>query len=151
MTKRPYSLPTRLFHRIGRRGAALLFFFILDFFNGWSLLDPLPESRQSHGTQWLASVLPLEAWGAIWLFVGLLCLIGALIRTDVVAWVAAMSIKVMWGLLWLLGWMLDGVERGWVFAAFWLALAALVALLAGWAEPGDHGRRPMWIRQPKQR
>jgi hypothetical protein len=138
-----------LWRRVGRRGSALLFFATLDFIYGWSLFDPDSSALAHPGYRWLASVLPLAAWGAVWLFVGALCLIGAFVHEDSIAWVAAMSIKVMWGVLWFLGWSLAGVDRGWVSAAVWLPMAALVALLAGWPEPGN-GRRPLWTRTSRQ-
>lgn len=131
--------------RVGRRGAALLFFATLDVIFGWSLLDPTSSVATSPGYRWLAGVFPLEVWGGLWLLVGLLCLTGAFIHEDSIAWVAAMSIKVMWGVLWFLGWWFAGIERGWVAAAVWLPMAALVALLAGWPEPGG-ARRAMWTR-----
>jgi hypothetical protein len=139
----------RLVRRIGRRGAALMFFAVLDLLYGWWLLDPLESTVRAAGYRWLASVLPLSAWGLIWLLVGVLCLVGTVVHEDSMAWVAAMAIKVMWGTLWILGWWLADVPRGWAQAGFWLPLAALVALLAGWAEPGD-GRRPLWARTSRQ-
>lgn len=138
----------RLHERVGRRGGALLFFALLDVIYGWSLLDPTSSVAANPGFRWVASVFPLPVWGVIWLVVGALCLIGAFVHTDWMAWVAAMAIKTMWGSLWFCGWLLAGVERGWVSAAVWLPMAALVALLAGWPEPGNV-RRPMWT--PRQR
>lgn len=139
-----------LARRVGRRGAALLFFATLDFIYGWSLLDPTSTATASPGYVWLASVLPVQVWGLAWTVVGAFCLVGAFVREDSIAWVAAMAIKVMWGVLWFCGWLLAGVERGWVSAAVWLPMAALVALLAGWPEPGD-GRRPLWTRTSRPR
>lgn len=142
--RRP-GLVIRVLRRVGRRGSALLFFTTLDVIYGMSLLAPTSSVTTTSGYRWLASVFPLQVWGGIWLLVGVLCLVGAFVHEDSVAWVAAMSIKVMWGALWFLGWAIAGVERGWVSATVWLAMAALVALLAGWPEPGN-GRRPMWTR-----
>ncbi|MCW2768479.1 MAG: hypothetical protein JWO11_4438 [Nocardioides sp.] len=139
----------RLLRRVGKRGAALLCLACIELIYGSALLDPLAPEAASPGYRWLASVLPLQVWGGIWLFVGVLCLIGSVVHEDSVAWVAAMSIKVMWGLLWLLGWWLVDVPRGWRSAAVWLPMAAVVALLASWAEPGSR-RRPMWTGRPRQ-
>lgn len=138
-----------LTRRVGRRGSALLLFATLDLIFGWSLLDPTPTVLASPGYRWLGSVLPVQVWGALWTVVGLLCLIGAFLREDSPAWVAAMAMKVMWGVLWFCGWWLADLERGWVSAAVWLPMAALVALLAGWPEPGDE-RRPLWTPRRKQ-
>lgn len=132
--------------RLGRRGSALLFFATLDVIYGWSLLDPTSSVTANDGYRWVASLFPLQVWGVIWLFVGLLCLIGAFVHEDSIAWVAAMAIKVMWGTVWFCGWAIAGVERGWVSAAVWLPMAALVALLAGWPEPGA-GKAALWSRR----
>jgi hypothetical protein len=120
--------------RIGRRGAALLFFAFLDLVYCWSLLDPPASARRSPSFVFLAGVAPLWAWAAAWGGVGVTCLVFALRREDAPAFTAAIGLKVMWGLLFAGGWLFAGLERGYVSAAVWLAFASLVGLLAGWPE-----------------
>lgn len=122
-------------HRVGRRGAALLFFAFLDLVYCWSLLDPPRSTRDNAAYAFLASILPLWTWGLVWGAVGIVCLISAFRRHDEVAYTAAIAVKVLWGLLFTGGWLFADVERGYVSAAVWLALALLVALIAGWPEP----------------
>lgn len=121
---------------IGRRGCALLFFSLLDLVYAASLVNA-PENG---AYRFLAGVLPLPVWAGLWAAVGLLCAIQAFMRSDRAAFAAASLIKVVWGIIQLLGWVLAGVERGYVSAAIWLALAAFVHVIAGWPEPPRRGR-----------
>lgn len=130
--------------RIGRRGAALLFLAFLDVIYCHALLFPSETARNSVSYQFLASVLPLWVWAAIWGGVGLVCLVSALRRHDQPGFVAAIGLKVLWGGVYLGGWMFGDVQRGYVSAAIWLAFAAFVGLLAGWPEP--NGKGPAWTR-----
>lgn len=125
----------RLRYRVGRRGAALLFFAFLDLVYGASFFAPPRSARSAPALMWIAAVLPLWAWGLIWTGVGLLLLVYAFRTKDAVAWAVAMALKVVFGLLFVAGQVLADLERGYVSAAVWLALAALVWLLSGWPEP----------------
>jgi uncharacterized membrane protein YedE/YeeE len=102
------DLLRRLCRRIGRRGAALLFFAFLDLVYGLSLLNPPATARPSPTLVFIAHVMPLAVWGGLWTAVGLVCLTG---------------------------WWIAGLERGWLAAAIWLAMAAWVMIIASWAEP----------------
>jgi hypothetical protein len=121
--------------RVGRRGSALLFFAVLDLIYGFSLFNPTPTAAANPGFVFIAGIAPLRVWGGLWLAVGLVCLAGAFVREDSFAWAAAMALKVLWGTVFLCGWLLTGLERGYVSAAIWLCAAALVALLGSWPEP----------------
>ncbi|MEU7741967.1 hypothetical protein [Nonomuraea sp. NPDC049158] len=123
-------------HRVGRRGCALLFFALLDLIYAASLLS----APTSGSYRFLADILPLAAWAGLWAAVGLLCLAQAFMRTDRAAFAAAMLIKVVWGLVQFFGWLIAGLDRGYVSAVIWLALAAFVHVIAGWPEPARQGR-----------
>lgn len=119
--------------RIGRRGAALLFFALLDSVWCYGLLTlPRPPTEVY---AWMAQILPLWGWAACWAAVGAICLVFAPLRYDTPAFVAAISIKIAWGLLSLFGWLSGVVERGYVSAVIWLAFAAFVFLVAGGIPP----------------
>lgn len=125
---------------VGRRGAVLLFLALLDFVYAFSLCRP--ASPLTAQTQFLVDVAPLDAFALAWAVVGILCLAGAFFRRrwpwfDVWPFLGAIMIKIFWAVMLGLAWMVAGVERGWVSAAVWLALAALVVALAGWPEPAD--------------
>lgn len=118
-------------HRIGRRGCALLFFSLLDIIYALSLIS----APTTGSYRFLANMLPLPAWAAIWAAVGLLCATQAFLLSDRAAFAAASLIKVVWGVMQLIGWLTADLDRGYVSAVIWLALAAFVAVIAGWPEP----------------
>lgn len=130
--------------QVGRRGAALLFFAALDIVYCHALLFPSRRARDSDSLQYLARILPLWVWAAIWGTVGVLCLVQAFRRKDSLAFSVAIGVKVLWGLVSLFGWLLGGVDRGYVTAAIWLAFAGFVAIIASWPEPINGRGRPRW-------
>jgi hypothetical protein len=126
---------------VGRRGACLLFFALLDFVYGLSLSQP--AAAMAPTTRFVASIAPLPWWAGLWISVGVICLAGAFAhRLDRAAFCAAAGIKTLWGGVLLLGWAISDVTRGWVSAAVWCAFAALVVVLAGWPEPITFADRP---------
>lgn len=132
--------------RVGHRGSALMFFAALDLVYCASLLDPPMAERRSAALTWLASVLPLWVWGTAWGVVGVVCLWHAFRRRDQVAFAAAIGIKVMWALVSLAGWLVGGVNRGYVSATVWLAFAGFVAIIASWPEPTPGWKERTWTR-----
>jgi hypothetical protein len=128
-------LARRVGRRIGRRGAFLLFLAVLDLLYSFSLAHPPAESLRSPTVVFIGDVLPLEAWAALWASVGVVCLVGAFGRKDRWAFAAAMFLKVLWGGTFLAGWLIAGLDRGWVSAGIWLPMAVLVYIIATWAEP----------------
>lgn len=130
----------RLRQRVGRRGASLLFFALLDFVYCQGLLFPSREARASSSFDFFADVLPLWVWGAMWGLVGLVCLVFAFRKHDQPAFASAMGLKVLWCGMYVGAQWTGAVERGYIAAAIWLALAALVGLLSSWPEPLPEGR-----------
>jgi hypothetical protein len=115
--------------RVGRRGAALMFFVVLDAIYAVALLTaprPLPPF---YG--WMDQVMPLTAWAICWAAVGLTCLWYAFRAYDTPAFMAAVAVKVGWGLWSLFGWVVGGVDRAWIWAVIWLGFAGFVYLIAG--------------------
>ena len=122
-------------HRVGRRGACLLFFALLDAIYAASLTS----APASDTYQFLDSLMPLTWWAGVWACVGGMCVIQAFQHTDRVAFAAASALKVVWGLAQLIGWAFGDIPRGYVAATIWLALAAFVQVIAGWQEPSRRG------------
>lgn len=120
---------------VGRRGEFLLFLALLDLLYGLSLLRPAGDGRQSAAARFLVAVMPLPAWGALWLAVGVVCLVGAFVPADRWAFAAAAALKVLWGAMFLIGWAAGVLERGWVAATIWLVFALVVIRIASWPEP----------------
>jgi hypothetical protein len=131
--------------RIGRRGAALLFFTLLDFVYCLSLLTSARPMSPLHA--WMNAVAPLTAWAACWGTVGTICLWYAFRTYDTPGFMCAVGLKVAWGLNALFGWIAGQVPLGYVSAVIWLAFAAFVFLIAGGIPPAvrrSSGRRRPW-------
>jgi hypothetical protein len=124
---------TTIASRVGRRGAALLFFVVLDAVYCAGLLT-LPHPLAPFYA-WMQTLAPLPAWAAAWGAVGAVCLVFAFRAYDTPAFTAAVTLKVGWGLLSFLGWAIGAVDRGWISAVIWLAFAAFVGLIAGGIPP----------------
>lgn len=124
---------------LGRRGRVLLFFGCLDLVYGASLAFPEVELTHSSLFMYLNSVLPIALFGVLWLVIGVICLWQAFMRRDSLGFAAAISLKVLWGLLCLGGWLFGHVERGYVSAAIWLGLSWFVWTISGWREPDEQG------------
>ncbi len=125
----------QLFQRIGRRGAALLFFALLDNVYAISLAFPPEEAKLSASFRFIQLVAPLSVWAVLWSVIGLVCLVGAFLFRDRWAFAAAMGLKTLWGVTFGLGWALLGLERGYVSAIIWLAMAGWVYIISTWPEP----------------
>lgn len=136
---------------VGRRGRVLLFFGSLDLVYAVSLTAPDAESRRTAFFTWLADIAPLWVWAIAWGGVGAVCVWQAFCRRDQAGYAAAVSLNVFWGLVSAAGWLFGGVERGYVSAAVWLGLAALVMVISGWPEERKGpGWTPASSQQPSQ-
>ncbi len=124
---------TRLGQRIGRRGAALLFFAVLDAVYCYGLLTATQPLVALY--EYMTTALPLAVWAAMWALVGAVCLVYAFRVHDTPAFMFAVALKVAWGLLALTGWLTGAVDRGYVSAVIWLSFAAFVYLVAGGIPP----------------
>jgi hypothetical protein len=137
--------------RIGRRGDCLLFFGSLDLVYAWGMFTATAEAKGRNGTfLWVEEIIPLDVWAAVWMTVGVICVVEAFQRFDRVGFIAAIGIKVVWGAILFGGWAAD--VFGWIdystvtvgSVGIWLGLAGLVWRISGWAEPevpdsGDAG------------
>lgn len=126
--------------RIGHRGAVLLFFAFLDFVYAASLFHPPADVSSSPMLRFAATVLPLTHWAVLWLIAGVVLGVGAFWRHDGAAFAMAVAIKTLWGGLFLLGWLLSGLPRGWLTAVVWLAMAVMLGIISTWPEPARRGR-----------
>lgn len=115
--------------RVNRRGAALLFFSLLDFIYCITLL--LPPEPPTAQYRWMATIAPLWLWGLWWGVTGIICAWYAFRTYDTTAFMAAVALKVGWGLLSLFGWLAGALPLGYLSTVIWLAFAAFVYLIAG--------------------
>jgi hypothetical protein len=130
-------------HRVGRRGTFLLFLALLDFIYAYALAAPTARAASNPTYVFLAAVMPLGIWAALWAIVGTICLVFAFRTQDAPGYAAAMFVKILWAVTFLLGWIFADVERGYLSTAIWGAFAAVLALISTWPEPepgkGTHG------------
>jgi CHASE2 domain-containing sensor protein len=129
---------------LGKRGRVLLFFGALDLVYAVSLAAPDARTRSAPLFVWLTHIAPLSVWAATWGVVGVLCLWQAWCRRDQIGYAAAIALKIAWGIVCLGGFLFGGIERGYVSAAIFLGFAYVIAVISGWAEPGDR-KGPTWI------
>lgn len=124
---------------LGRRGATLLFFGLLDITIAWSLMTTPPNLSAF-------LVLPPRTWAAGWAIVGGVCLCLAWMRPprDALAFALGAAIKFLWGTAYMYAYFTHGLYRGWVSALIWWLFAVHVLITAGWAEPNplhrDNGK-----------
>ena len=121
------------FHRIGRRGGALLFLAFIDFVYAYSFAYPPKEILGAPVFKFYNEILPIKGWALIWLTVGIVCFIGAFFKRDAFSFATAMMMKMIWGLVNLFSWF-SGVDRGYLSASVWFVFAGFLAILAGWPE-----------------
>ena len=125
-----------LAHRLGRRGAALLWIGFLDLVIGWSLVDPVSRPLVRHAPIYHAAfqLAAPSVWAALWAAAGLVCLVQAPMRLDRVGFACAIAVKLTWALLITVSWLADGAVRGWLSAVVWYTFAAFIGVIAGWPE-----------------
>jgi hypothetical protein len=129
-------LVTRILHRVGRRGASLLFLALLDLVYSVSLFALPAESRANPTFLFLIRLMPIWVWAAIWGAVGVACLVQAFMYSDRIAFAAASALKICFGLVYLLGFAVGEVPRGYVSAGIWLAFGGWVMIISTWPEAG---------------
>ena len=124
---------SNLIHRVGRRGAFLLFLALVDFIYGYSILliaNPV-WSR-------IDLFLPSVAWGIIWIAVGFICLVQAFFTIDRLAYSLAVGTKVVWSLAMFSSWVFTGTNPvGWVSGTLFLGFAAITSIVSYWPEHRD--------------
>jgi len=135
---------------LGRRGAALLFFCLLDLAIAWSLVDPklTPLLRAAPSYSYIVRYTlwshgPLWIWAAVWANVGLVCGAAAWRRGhDSVAFALAILLKLVWAGMFLAAWLTGQAHGAWLTATIWAGFAAFVGVIAGWPEPLERAPEP---------
>lgn len=127
--------------RIGRRGAFLSLFAIVYAIIGYSYLLTPTTPLVRKALRLALDLLPLRAWGVLWLVAAAIMLLSAGLRTgrDWLGFVVAMLLPAWWAVMYFLAWLHADLPRGWLSSAVYAALAGAVGVVAGWPEPG--GRR----------
>lgn len=140
----PYRALLSVGRRLGRRGAFLLCMGLAWINYGAALLLTPTPPAQVNGLTILSSIIPLPAWGWVWLLSG--CVGVALCGVRVVgADQAGFTALVFPAATWATGYFADWVvigdySRGWVVAGTYGALAAAIYIASGWPEVRRTGR-----------
>ena len=126
-------------NRLGKRGRCLLAFGLFDLGYAWVMFATTPAGqRNSSVFRWFSSLAPMSAWGVLWAAVGAICIYHAFHHYDRFGYIAAIGIKVLWGLLSGAGWVLEAVPP--LYVVSWPMVAYVVWTISGWREP-DHADR----------
>lgn len=121
--------------RLGYRGTFLLFLAIIDFIYGGFLIDPPDEQLRSSSFIWRDHIMPTQAWGAIWVTVGVVLLISAFMRQDRIGYALAIALKIGWAFVAAIGGITGKVDGAWATVALVGGFAALTILESGRPEP----------------
>lgn len=131
----PRRAARRLGRALGRRGAILLSYGTVWALFGYGLLvSPLP---QQPGLTLALQLLPLKAWGWLWIATGLIA-VAAAWAPQGVDWPGFLSLPLIvlpWMTSYLVSWVQGDFPRGWIASAVWAAIAVPVLVVAGWREP----------------
>ncbi|PLV98749.1 hypothetical protein BRL53_08940 [Corynebacterium ulcerans] len=97
-----------------------------------------PPSRGSHPAEGL---LPIEAWGLVWVIVGILCLLAAFTKQqvlEVLALCAGVALDCLWGFSFIQGAIIAGQgSRLWVSSIGYFSIVALVMWAVWRGKRGD--------------
>lgn len=132
MQQRPLR---RLAQRLGRRGAILLCYGAVWFLYGYAqVASPPPDQR---GLQPLLELMPLAAWGWLWVAAGVVAMVAAWLPQgkDWPAYPALQLVVLPWMGCYLATWIMGEFPRGWIAAAVWGLISVPVWVTAGWPEP----------------
>ncbi|MEV0382895.1 hypothetical protein [Nonomuraea sp. NPDC050643] len=133
-------LGRRIRARIGRRGASLAFFALVDLAYASVMAWAPPEVTPGSSAAVLARLMPLAAWAIPWAAVGLLCAAHVCAARDLVAFGAASALCAGWSVIHLAGWAFGVIDRGFVTAVVWGGFGAFIQVIAGWGEPARPDR-----------
>ncbi len=123
----------RVWDRIGRRGSTLLMLAFIDAVYSYALFNPAPESLRTPAIVFFRGFAPLWVYGLLWAVAGVMCFVCAFLRSDRWGFAAAMAIKVLWALLYVLA-LFAGVPRAYISVALWLGIAGWVYTVSTWPE-----------------
>lgn len=126
----------RLTARLGRRGALLAMKGTIATLYGYGqIIQPVPDRR---GLHMLLVLMPLRAWGWVWIVAGLTALVCAWLppRVDWPGYLAVWAITAAWAMSNLVSWWPLGENpRGWIAALVFGAFGAVCLIAIGWQEP----------------
>ncbi len=131
---------TRISRKLGKRGAASLWFGIVFVVIGLSFIIGEQSPTLMMNLQFLTKVLPLEVWGSIWTLGGITFLVAAFWkRLELIAFMLGIAITANWAVGYAIQAATGASSRGWVSAAIYGFFSVLILLISTWAEPVEMG------------
>lgn len=117
------------------RRAILITIAVVAFLRGWAYLGPAAPDTGDR-LAFLDGVVPLPVWAGVWVFTGVIALIG--LRVAHVARLA-MSFSVglwgVWAISYFVAWVFAGESNAWVNAVPLAGFAFLIAIVSYLMEP----------------
>lgn len=124
---------------LGHRGLFLLFVSVSWIVIGYGYISaPLQSHAGKMALQLSINIMPLSAWGFIWVACGLVGLVSAFLRgpgADRFGFIALEAIGMWWSATYLVGWFVGYYSRGWAAAAIYGAICGGIIVVSGWSEP----------------
>ncbi len=124
-----------------KRASVLLLLGAIFAVNGYVILDTaeglkrFPQASLSYEAH--TDVLPMEAWGWLFLVVGVASALAGWFR-RLPAWAGfagLQGLSTIWGLLFVASWAQTDYGRAWFGALQWANVAGVLAIIAGWEDP----------------
>ena len=128
--------------RLGRRGASLGWFGVLDLSFALSMFDPGQQAQLRQTPSYrIILLIDLRIWAVLWLAVGLLCLLQAWMTDDRLAFTAQITLLWIWAMFTILA-VGPQAPRAIIGAIIWTTFGGFVLILSGWPEAPRNGAPP---------
>lgn len=128
-----------IWHRIGRRGATLLMFALVDFTMGYNMLT-VPKEIVDRSYIGHTTMLPLEVWACLWIATACVLVVHAFRIDDRIGFAAAMGIKLLWAIGFCVSLFVFQSPRALIGLVLWVVIAGWLFLVAGWPEAQEAPR-----------
>lgn len=122
-----------LLHRIGRRGAILLYLSFVAALQALVMLQPV-DDHTSPLHLFANEIVPLAAWAGLWAASAVVAGVNAFRLHDRYGFAAMGAMSILWGLVSLGGYLTGAVHWGYRPAAIWLGVAGMTFIVATWPE-----------------
>jgi hypothetical protein len=132
----------RLRKRLGRRGRILLAFGVMQILYGYGIAAD-PRYGVVRGVGVLTRLLPMWAWGGLWIACGAIAVVMAWeIRSSRDTWgYGALTLPMsLWSGANFVAWVSNSYPQAWTSVCTWGAFVYIAAVINRWPEYGQQGR-----------
>lgn len=120
-------------YRVGHRGAFLLFLTLLDLLYGFAMVTNQVSDVPITFLSW-------HEWGMLWMAAGVFIFTGVASKVDKAQYTVAIILKTAWAAALIVDSWDNHIVGGWVDAAVWGMVVAVVFLISSWPEPPKRRR-----------